>query len=147
MRKRKMTPHSQMIIGILTVILALYLASALFIWKSVNPYHTIRTQAIEIAKKKTDLKTAEAFDIATTDSTTYSIVGLNKANQEIGVLVPKKAGNIVVVNLQDGVTPSSLTSKDTHSVVLALYKGQPAWEVNNSSGFKIYDFKSGKELL
>lgn len=147
MRKRKMTHHSQIIIGILTIILAIYLATALFIWKSLTPYHSMRTQAIEIAQKNTDLKTTKAFDIATTDSTTYSLVGLDKSNQEIGVLIPKKSGSITVVKLSDGVAPATLTSKNTQSVVLALYKNKPAWEVNNSNGFKIYDFKTGKLLF
>ncbi|AYG00887.1 DUF5590 domain-containing protein [Lactococcus allomyrinae] len=147
MKNRKMTRHSQIIIGVLTVILAIYLATALFFWKSMNPYHSMRAQAITIAKKKTDLKTPEAFDIATTDTTTYSIVGIDKDNKEIGVLIPKKAGTITVVNLNEGVSPSTLTTKNTKSVVLALYKNKPAWEVNNSNGFKVYDFKSGKALI
>jgi uncharacterized protein YpmB len=147
MRKRKMTRHSQIIIGILTIIVAIGLASGIFIWKSVSPYRTVRAEAIAIAKQSADLKTAEAFDIATTDTTSYSIVGLSNSNQEIGVLVPQKSGQITVVNLKDGVSPSTLTQKGTNSVVLALYKGQPAWEVNNVNGFKVYDFKTGKELI
>lgn len=39
--------------------------------------------------RKTDLVKATGFDIAATDTVTYSIVGLNKANQEIGILIPK----------------------------------------------------------
>lgn len=147
MRKRKMTRHSQIIIGILTVIVALYLAIAFFFWRSLTPYQSGRKQAIAIAQQKTDLKTATAFDIATTDTTTYSVVGLDSSKQEIGVLIPKKSGKITVVRLADGVSPTTLTSQKTQSVVLALYQGQPAWEVNNSDGFKVYDFKSGKELL
>ena len=142
MKKRKMTRHSQIIIGILVIILAIYLSISLFFWKSLNPYHSVRAQAIDIATEKTDLVKATGFDIAATDTVTYSIVGLNKANQEIGILIPKKSGK-----LSQGVSPASLTTKDTKSVVLALYKGKPAWEVNNSNGFKVYDFESGKELI
>ena len=139
-----MTRHSQIIIGILVIILAIYLSISLFFWKSLNPYHSVRAQAIDIATEKTDLVKATGFDIAATDTVTYSIVGLNKANQEIGILIPKKSGKIKEVKLSQGVSPASLTTK---SVVLALYKGKPAWEVNNSNGFKVYDFESGKELI
>ena len=147
MKKRKMTRHSQIIIGILVIIFAIYLSISLFFWKSLNPYHSVRAQAIDIATEKTDLVKATGFDIAATDTVTYSIVGLNKANQEIGILIPKKSGKIKEVKLSQGVSPASLTTKDTKSVVLALYKGKPAWEVNNSNGFKVYDFESGKELI
>lgn len=142
-----MTRHSQIIIGILTVILAIYLSIALFFWKSLTPYHSVRGQAIAVAQEKTDLKEATAFDIATTDTTTYSVVGLDRNKQKIGVLIPKKAGEITVVKLDEGVSPKTLTTKQTQSVVLALYQGKPAWEVNNTNGFKVYDFKTGKELI
>ena len=142
-----MTRHSQIIIGILVIILAIYLSISLFLWKSLTPYHSVRAQAIKIAKEKTDLVKATGFDIATTDTVTYSIVGIDKSNQEVGILIPKKSGKIKEVNLSEGVSPASLTSKNTKSVVLALYKGKPAWEVNNSNGFKVYDFESGKELI
>lgn len=72
MKKRKMTRHSQIIIGILVIILAIYLSIGLFFWKSLNPYHSVRAQAINIAKDKTDLVKATGFDIASTDTVTYS---------------------------------------------------------------------------
>ncbi|XOW21220.1 DUF5590 domain-containing protein [Lactococcus cremoris] len=62
----------------------------------------MRAQAINIAKDKTDLVKATGFDIASTDTVTYSIVGLNKANQEVGILIPKKSGKIKEVNYLRG---------------------------------------------
>lgn len=97
-----MTRHSQIIIGILVIILAIYLSISLFFWKSLNPYHSVRAQAIDIATEKTDLVKATGFDIAATDTVTYSIVGLNKANQEIGILIPKNLVKLKKLNYRKG---------------------------------------------
>ncbi|WP_244842514.1 cell wall elongation regulator TseB-like domain-containing protein [Lactococcus nasutitermitis] len=142
-----MKASTQIIIGALTVIIAIYIAIGLFLNKAISPYNTTRAQAINIAKKETNLKTAQSFDIATTDITTYAIKGLDKNNKEIGVIIPQKSGKITVVDMDKGVAPTSLTSKNTSSVVLTLYKGKAAWEVNSSNNYKVYDFTTGKELI
>ncbi|EKF50578.1 hypothetical protein C426_2082 [Lactococcus garvieae DCC43] len=142
-----MTLHSQIIIGILTVILAGFIAISLFIWRATSPYSTARRAAITIAKDKTDLKTPTAFDIATTDTTDYSLLGKTEQGKEIGVLIPEKGGNLTVVDMSEGVKAETVKSDNTRSIVLALYKNKPVWQVNSHDGFKLYDFKSGEELL
>ncbi len=147
MRKRRMSVPAQVTIGILTVVLAIYLATALFFAKATSPFNSTRAQVIKIAKAQAGLKTAEAFGIATTDSTSYAVIGQDNSGKEIGVIIPKNNKNLTVVNMADGISPEKLTEKNTSSVVLALYKNKPAWEVNDSNGFKVYDFTSGKKLL
>ncbi|QPS70310.1 DUF5590 domain-containing protein [Lactococcus garvieae] len=147
MRRKRMTLHSQIIIGILTVILAGFIAISLFIWRATSPYSTARRAAITIAKDKTDLKTPTAFDIATTDTTDYSLLGKTEQGKEIGVLIPEKGGNLTVVDMSEGVKAETVKSDNTRSIVLALYKNKPVWQVNSHDGFKLYDFKSGEELL
>ncbi|WP_251712058.1 cell wall elongation regulator TseB-like domain-containing protein [Lactococcus ileimucosae] len=147
MRKKRMSLHSQIIIGILTVILAAFIALSLFIWRATSPYSTARRAAISIAKEKTELRTPTAFDLATTDSTDYSLLGKTEQGKEIGVLIPKNGGNLTVVDLSEGVKADTLKADNTTSIVLALYNDQPVWQVNSHEGFKLYDFKTGKELL
>ncbi|MGL4335212.1 MAG: DUF5590 domain-containing protein [Lactococcus garvieae] len=147
MRRRRMTLHTQIIIGVLTVILAGFIAISLFIWRAVSPYNTARSAAIAIAKDKTELKTPTAFDITTTDSTDYSLLGKTEKGKEIGVLIPEKGGNLTVIDMATGVKPETLQADNTTSIVLALYKNQPVWQVNSREGFKLYDFKTGKELM
>lgn len=142
-----MTLHSQIIIGILTVILAGFIAVGLFFWRATSPYSTARSAAIAIATEKTDLKTPTAFDIATTETTDYSLLGKTEQGKEIGVLIPGNGGNLTVVDMSEGVKAETVTGDNTTSVVLALYKNKPVWQVNSRDGFKLYDFKSGEELL
>lgn len=143
----RMTKTSQITIGILILVIAGMLAVGLFFWKALVPYSNARTEAIKVARQQTDIKTVTAFDIATSDETTYSVEGKDASGQKIAVLIPKKSSEISVVDLDKGTSPDKLTEKDTKSVVLGLYKGKAVWEVNNQSGFKLYDFSSGKEVL
>ncbi|MFZ2575930.1 hypothetical protein GHI93_09300 [Lactococcus hircilactis] len=147
MRKHKMSVVSQITIGILSVILAVYLAFAAYFLGATHPYTYSRQQVIAIAKEKAHLKTAEAFGVATTNETTYAVIGLDQKNKQIGVIVPEHKGNLTVVDLSKGVSPEQLKTNTTTSIVLGLYENKPVWQVNLPSGFKIYDFKSGHVIL
>ncbi|PCS00410.1 hypothetical protein RT41_GL001297 [Lactococcus fujiensis JCM 16395] len=147
MRKRKMSVVSQVTIGILSVVLAIYLGVICYFGGAIHPFTSSRSQAIEIAKSHTDLKTPEAFGTATTNETTYSVIGLDKTGKEIGVIIPKNSSKLTVVELSKGISPEKLKEKDTTSIVLGLYHNQTIWEVNNASDFKIYDFKTGQQLM
>lgn len=147
MKKRKIRKSEQITIGILLVILSLYLAIFLFFGGSLNPFQSARAQAISIAEEKADLKEAESFGIGTTDSTSYAVIGINKSGKKIGVIIPKESKELTVVELSKGISPEKLKEANTKSIVLSLYKNKPVWEVNNTNGFKIYDFVSGKKLM
>lgn len=146
MKRYQMNRPVQITIGILTVILASYLAVILFFGMALYPFNHTRAQAIEIAKKQAKLTKIEAYGVATTDETSYAVTGRNNSGQEIGVIIPQKSKNLTLVKLDRGISPKELVEKSTTSVVLGLYKGKPAWEVNTHTGFKVCDFKTGKVL-
>lgn len=147
MRKRRMSVTAQVTIGILSVVLAIYLATAFYFESAIHPFTYSRQQAISIAKANTDLKTPEAYGMATTNQTTYSVIGLDKSGKEIGVIIPKDNKDLVVVDLAKGISPERLKESTTTSIVLGLYKNKPIWQVNNQTGYKVYDFTSGKKLM
>ena len=146
MRKQRMTVASQVTIGILALVVALMVAAGLFLFGALRPFSSPRAQLISIAKSQADMKTPEAFGIATTNETTYAVVGKDKAGKTIGVIIPQKKKQVTVVNLADGVAPATLKKADTKSIVLGLYHGQPIWEVNSRKDYQIFDFKTGKLL-
>lgn len=147
MRKRRMGKSAQITIGILLVVIAAYLTIFLFFNQATSPFQSARTQVIRIAQQKANLKKAESFGIGTTDHTSYSVIGSDQSDKKIGVIVPKDSEEITVVELDEGISPEKLKEKNTKSIILTLYKNTPAWEVNNSNGFKVYDFETGKKLL
>jgi len=129
------------------LVIALFVATGLLFWKSLLPYSNTRAEAIKIAQKSAGIKTVTAFDIATTDKTVYALEGKDASGKMMGVLLPKDNTKMTVVELDKGVNPDKLAQADTTSVVLSLYKGQPAWEVNNRKGVEIFDFTTGKKLV
>lgn len=142
-----MSVGAQVTIGILTVIIAIFVATAFFFAGAMRPFNGSRAQVIKIAKSQANLKTPQAYGIATTNETTYAVVGLDKSGKEIGVIVPQDNKKLTVVELAKGISPEKLKTSDTQSIVLGLYKNKPIWEVNNRSGYKVYDFTTGKELI
>jgi uncharacterized protein YpmB len=145
--KKKMNNPTQIFIGLLIILVAGFVAVEIFLLSATSPFTTAQAQAIVIAEKNTDLKTPQEFGIAATDTTNYAVIGLNGAGSRVGILIPKNGGTVTEVQMTEGVAPNKLTNSNTKSVVLALYKGKPAWQVNDNNGFKIYDFKSGKVLV
>jgi uncharacterized protein YpmB len=134
----------QVLIGVLSVIAAAFLAYFIYAWAAGSSYSAVERQAISIAKAKAGLASAETFSIVTTDETTYSLTGQNASGKMVGVLIPKNGDQIQVVPLASGVPQSTISKTDP--VSLGIYKGNVVWESNSSNDFKIFDFYTGKEL-
>jgi uncharacterized protein YpmB len=145
-KRRKISLADQIMIGLLSVVLAVFLAYFVYIQVAVRPFEAARTQIIKIAKEKTDLTKVETFNFVTTDKSYYSLTGKDAAGEKIGVIVPKKSGTISVIKLSDGVAISTLPQKKATTIDLALFKGKLVWEVNTKTNFKLYDFKTGQEV-
>ncbi|MCL2677304.1 MAG: DUF5590 domain-containing protein [Streptococcaceae bacterium] len=148
MNKKKMPIYVQIIIGVLVLVIAIFLAYGLFLNQTIKPYGISREQAVSIARKNADIPKITAYDIATTDVTTYSLLGENSQGQAIGVIIPKNdSQNVRTVTLSQGYSANKLMTKGVTSVVLGFYQDKPIWQVNSNTGFKIYDFQTGKELF
>lgn len=129
---------TQILMGSLLVILAILLSALLLLRQAMIPYTSAKAQAFKLAKEKTPLKEVTYFDRVTTQSTTYSVIGLDNKKQTLGVLIPAKGGNIIVVNMADN--HSDLTPK---TAKLTLYKDEVVWQ---SKDLTLYDFKTGDKV-
>ncbi|MBB5888587.1 DUF5590 domain-containing protein [Lactovum miscens] len=145
-KKQKISLADQIMIGSLSVVFAGFLAYFIYMGVAIQRLESERNQIVSIAKSKTDLKNIDTFNIVTTDKSYYSLLGTTASGEKIGVLLPKAKGAISVIKLSDGVGMYSLPQKGATTIDLALYKGKTVWEVNTKIDFKIYDFKTGKEV-
>ncbi|MDR0299696.1 MAG: DUF5590 domain-containing protein [Streptococcaceae bacterium] len=145
-KRRKVSLADQIMIGALSVILASFIAYFLFIQVAIGTTESTRNQLIKIAKSKTNLVKVETYNFVTTDKSYYSLTGIDANGNKIGVIVPENSGDISLVKLSDGVSSSSLPQTGATTIDLSLFKGQTVWEVNTKTTFKIYDFKTGKEI-
>lgn len=138
MRKKRMTKISQIWIGALLIILSVLVGVIIFYTQAISPYATAKSEAIALAKAKTPVKTVKNFDITTTKTTTYSLIGLDNAGKALGVLIPAKSGEITVVEMADN--QSELTEK---TAKLTLYKGKVVWQ---KSDMTMYAFETGEKV-
>jgi uncharacterized protein YpmB len=145
-KKRKISLLDQIMIGVLSVIAASFLSYLVFANTMASPIAKNRSQLIQVAKKKAGLNKVATYNIVTTDKTYYSLTGTDDSGEKIAVIIPKKSGKITVIKLSEGVAESSLSKKDTVTIDVALYNGKAVWEVNSKKDFKLYDFKTGKQL-
>ena len=76
--------------------------------------------------------------MVTTQSTTYSVIGLDKQDKKLGVLIPEKGGEITVVTMSDN--KSKLNEK---TAKLGLNDGNVVWVAADGS---YYDFKTGDQV-
>lgn len=138
MRKKRMTKISQIWIGVLLIILSLLIGTIFFYMQAMSPYSRAKSDAISLAKAKTPVKEVTNFEITTTLTTTYSLIGQDSKGEALGVLMPAKGGEIKVVKLADN--KSDLTEK---TAALTLYDGKVAWQIKD---MVLYAFDTGEKI-
>lgn len=138
MKKKRMTKTNQIVIGMLLILLSTLVGIIIFYTQATSPYTKVRTDAIRIAQSKTAIKAVTNFDITTTTTTTYSLIGKNAKGETIGVLMPKSGGEIRVVLLADNQSNQSIKTAK-----LTLYKGKVVWQTKEKA---LYAFDTGEQL-
>lgn len=145
-RGRKISFLDQTIIGLLLIVVTGFLAYFFYLYAVGNQLAGVRDRSVALAKSKAGLVQVTAFDVVTTDVTTYSVTGKDKSGAAVVALISDSNNSIQIVQLAAGKPASDFSKSGTVAVSLGMYKGQPIWEVNTDKGFQIYDFVGG-ELL
>ena len=138
MRKKRMTKISQIWIGVLLIILSLLIGTIFFYMQAMSPYSRAKSDAISLVKAKTPVKKVTNFEVTTTTTTTYSLIGQDSKGEALGILLPTKDSEIKVVKLADN--KSDLTEK---TAALTLYDGQVVWQTKD---MVLYAFDTGEKI-
>ena len=138
MRKKRMTKISQIWIGVLLIILSLLIGTIFFYMQAMSPYSRAKSDAISLVKAKTPDKKVTNFEVTTTTTTTYSLIGQDSKGEALGILLPAKGGEIKVVKLADN--KSDLTEE---TAALTLYDGQVVWQTKD---MVLYAFDTGEKI-
>ena len=105
---------------------------------AMSPYSRAKSDAISLVKAKTPVKKVTNFEVTTTTTTTYSLIGQDSKGEALGILLPAKGGEIKVVKLADN--KSDLTEK---TAALTLYDGQVVWQTKD---MVLYAFDTGEKI-
>ncbi|WP_312096792.1 DUF5590 domain-containing protein [Niallia sp.] len=128
--------------------------------QAMKPVKSAREVAESIAKKETDMKKMDSFQLYNGKESYYILEGKNDDNEEIIVWINEKNHQVTQKLKKDGLTKQEalniLLSKQTpekiNTVRLGMYDGLPVWEIyshtdEDSINYHWIDFETGEILL
>lgn len=128
--------------------------------QAMKPVKSAREIAETIAKKETDMKKMDSFQLYNGKESYYILEGKNDDNEEIIVWINENNHQVIQRTKKDGLTKQEalniLLSKQSpekiNDVRLGMYDGLPVWEIyshtdNDSLNYHWIDFETGEILL
>lgn len=155
-RKFQLKPR----VVIITVILLLIIASITIFQIALSPARNAQNKYESIAAKS-GLTQPNNFLVSKRQKVYYSVIGKNRQNQDIAVLMQagNKKSTSVVLKMADGISYNQVKSlikqkyqpRKIYSIGLTIYEGAPAWDVSfldnrNNLSFATIQFSNGKQL-
>ena len=138
--------------GIGMTLLALVVTSSFLylVWLSMKPYRTAKTEGERLAKQYAELETVSQIDFFNGLESYYSVLGQDKNQKPIAVLIEKNSQKIYVYQLESGtsqekaeavVREKGATEIDT--ITFGRYADKPVWEIKSGGDYYLVDFESG----
>ena len=151
-KKEKNSLLSQYIIGITLLTLVITSSLLFLVWLSIKPYQTAKVEGEKLAKQYANLETVSQVDIFNGLESYYSILGQDKNQKPVAVLVEKSSNNIYVYQLENGtsqekaeavVREKGATEIDKDKITFGRYADKPVWEIKSGGDYYLVDFESG----
>ena len=103
-RKEKNSLLFQYIIGIILLTLVITSSFLYLVWLSMKPYQTAKVEGERLAKQYANLETVSQIDIFNGLESYYSVLGQDKNQKPVAVLIEKSSNNIYVYQLENGTS-------------------------------------------
>ena len=149
-KKEKNSLLFQYSIG-LTLLALVVTSSFLFlVWFSMKPYQTAKVEGEKLAKQYANLETVSQVDLFNGLETYYSVIGQDKNQKLVAVLIEKNSQKIYVYQLESGtsqekaeavVREKGATEIDT--ITFGRYADKPVWEIKSGGDYYLVDFETG----
>ena len=116
----------------------------------MKPYRTAKTEGERLAKQYAELETVSQIDFFNGLESYYSVLGQDKNQKPIAVLIEKNSQKIYVYQLESGtsqekaeavVREKGATEIDT--ITFGRYADKPVWEIKSGGDYYLVDFESG----
>lgn len=156
----KEAKRNKILLAIIAGLLVIIVAITIFYVRSTHPRTQAKKEATAIAKEYAHLTTVDDFYWFTRKETYFSVTGRNDKGDELAVIIPKKSGEVTVLNQKDGKTEaqirqlveSTYQESDIQKVSLGMYENKPAWEVvtkaaDGALNYYLLSFDTGAELV
>lgn len=149
-KKEKISLLSQYIIGITLLTLVITSSFLFLVWLSIKPYQTAKVEGEKLAKQYANLETVSQVDIFNGLESYYSILGQDRNQKPVAVLVEKSSNNIYVYQLENGTSQEKAEAvvrekgaTEIDKITFGRYADKPVWEIKSGGDYYLVDFESG----
>ena len=149
-KKEKNTLFFQYSIGLTTLALAVTFSFLYLIWISIQPYQYAKTEGEKLAKQYTDMETVSQVDFFNGLESYYSVLGQDKHQKQIAVLIEKNSHNIYIYQLENGTSQEKAEAvvrekgaTEIDKITFGRYADKPVWEIKSGGNYYLVDFESG----
>ena len=116
----------------------------------MKPYHTAKVEGERIAKQYANLEEVSQVDIFNGLENYYSVLGQDKNQKPIAVLIEKSSNNIYVYQLENGTSQEKAEAvvkekgaTEIDKITFGRYADKPVWEIKSGGNYYLVDFESG----
>ncbi len=155
----KQNKLNRWLLGIVAFLLIILVAGSMIFIRSNRPMQQAKREAIQMAEKYADLETVDQFYWFNREQTYFTVVGKNKSQEEIIVIIPKSGDKVRVLAQKDGLTEeqAEATVKTNYPDVtvekatLGIYRDKTAWEITAKDDqgaiyYYLLTFNDGKTI-
>ena len=116
----------------------------------MKPYHTAKVEGERIAKQYANLEEVSQVGIFNGLESYYSVLGQDKNQKPVAVLIEKSSNNIYVYQLENGTSQEKVEAvvkekgaTEIDKITFGRYANKPVWEIKSGGDYYLVDFESG----
>ena len=116
----------------------------------MKPYQNAKTEGERLAKQYANLETVSQIDFFNGLESYYSVLGQDKNQKSIAVLIEKNGQKIYVYQLENGISQEKAEAvvrekgaTEIDKITFGRYAEKPVWEIKSGGDYYLVDFESG----
>ena len=116
----------------------------------MKPYQNAKTEGERLAKQYANLETVSQIDFFNGLESYYSVLGQDKNQKSIAVLIEKNGQKIYVYQLESGISQEKAEAvvrekgaTEIDKITFGRYAEKPVWEIKSGGDYYLVDFESG----
>lgn len=116
----------------------------------MKPYRTAKVEGEKLAKQYANLETVNRVDLFNGLESYYSVLGQDKNQKPVAVLIEKSNNNIYVYQLENGTSQEKAEAvvrekgaTEIDAITFGRYADKPVREIKSGGDYYLVDFESG----